>query len=89
MKDTAKMDMCSSSPIVRIGDFVKVHISFPPDEDGIVGENFWCVVTRIVGGIQGAADNSVLYTDQHGIKEGDTLDIPLECVFDIDRGELL
>lgn len=82
------VDLRIDNWVFNPGDWVKIKKEFK-DVDGINGERFWIKVTKIIIEveekitIEGVVDNNLLYTDQHGYKDGDKMIITPEDILDV------
>lgn len=57
---------------IGAGDFVKIGLEFPENEDGMNGERFWVEVLQRNGDdFVGRVDNELYFTSHHGVKLND------------------
>ncbi len=67
---------------IEPGDFVKICVSFTdPSMPRVGGEGFWMRVGAISDGtVTGMVTNFLIFTDQHGVSQNDTLTVELRHI---------
>lgn len=71
---------------LKVGDVAKVCMRFKGHKQ-CGGERFWILITSSDNGIYaGTVDNTLNYTEFHGLKNGDIIAFDYRHIYDYERG---